>query len=250
MCRIRSGIFLFIILISIPFVHIAQTYNDIIDQSLRENDIIKLLPPLQSLIDSSATHSPLLKIHDSNIIIQQLRIKSEKREWMQSLGFEAGARYGLFDNLILKEDLGINDLAASTTEQTRYNLGLFLKIPLSSLADKSKIHIAQIEVDKLRYEKEESLRNLKQLIIVQFYNVVKAHKAMVVKTGDLEMYRVQMLRAETDYINGNLEISEYARLRDISSKSLIDLENSKIEFITALQLLQETSGIKITLKSL
>lgn len=238
-----------IFFMSFPWIANAQIYDDIIDRSLKENDILKLLPPLQSLLDSSAIHSPLLKMHDSNIIIQQLKIKSEKKEWMQSLGFEAGARYGLFDNLILKEDLGVNDLATSTTEQTRYNLGLFLKIPLSSLADKSNVRIAQMEVEKLRFEKEESLRSLRQLIIIQFYNVVKAHKAMVVRTGDVEMYRIQMLRSETDFVNRNIDVAEYARLRDLASGSLIDLENAKVEFITALHLLQETSGVKITIKT-
>ena len=245
MIRIFIALTLLLLLLTSQVIW-GQGFNDVIEKSLQENDISKQLPPISELQDSAVIHSPLLKIYDSDIVIQKLKIKSEKREWMHSLGFEAGAKYGLFDNLILKEDLGIQDVATSTTEQTRYNLGFFLKIPLSSIYDKSNIRIAKEEVDKLRYQKQESVLELRQLI-VQYNNVIRAHKNLIIRTSDVESYKVQMLRADKDLENGLINIAEYARLRDMLSRATLGLEDSKVEFITALQLLQETVGIRIIL---
>ena len=237
-----------LIAVVFPVSLFGQGYNSIIDNSLQENDITKQLPSIVSLQDSAVKYSPLLKIYDSDIVIQKLKIKSEKREWMRSLGFEAGAKYGLFDNLVLTEDLGYQDVATSMTEQTRYNVGVFLKIPLSAIYDKSNVEIAKQEVNKLRYQKAESILQLRQLIIVQFNNVVKAHKKLIIQTSDVESYKVQMLRADKDLENGLINIAEYARLRDMLSRATLGLEDSKVEFITAVQLLQETVGIKINLR--
>lgn len=227
----------------------AQSLTEIIDKNLVKNDITKQLPTLHQLQDLAVEHSPLLKIINSNVVIQQLKIKSEKRAWMQSLGFEAGAKYGLFDNLVLSEDLGYQDLATSTTEQTRYNLGVYLRIPLSLIADNSNVEIAKEEKHKLRYEKASNVKELRQLVIIQYSNVVKAHKAVVMRTTHMQSYQAQMFRADKDYENGLINIAEYVRLQDLALSAQIELENSKIELLTALQLLQETVGVKIKLKS-
>lgn len=226
----------------------GQSLNEIIDKNLTDNDITNQLPTLQQLQDSAVKHSPLLKIIDSDMVIQQLKIKSEKREWMRSLGFEAGAKYGMFDNLILTEDLGYQDLATSTTEQTRYNLGVYLRIPISSIIDNSNIKLATEEKNRLRYEKANSIKELRQLIIIQYNNIVKAHKGVVIRTAHVESYQVQMLRAEKDYENGVINIAEYARLQDVTLRAQLALEESKVELLTALQLLQETVGIKLSFK--
>ena len=244
----KLKIILFFITILYSTVSNAQTDFDYLDSELEKNGIQNLLPPLQTLLDSAQQHSPLLKVYDSEIIIQQLKIQSEKREWMESLGFQAGARYGLFDNLILKEALGIEDLAASTTEQTRYDVGVFLKIPLSSLADKSNVQMAKEEKNRLNFQKLNTLRELRQLVIIQYNNVIKAHKKMLINSHQVETYKVQMLSAEKDYENGIIDIAEYARLNNLYTTALISKEDTKIEFITALQLLRETTGTKIHLK--
>ena len=227
----------------------GQNLNEIIDKALVENDITKQLPTLQQLQDSAVKHSPLLKIINSNVVIQQLKIKSEKRVWMKSLGFEAGAKYGLFDNLILTEDLGYQDLATSTTEQTRYNLGVYLRIPLSTIIDNSNVKLATEEKNKLKYEIASNIKELRQLIIIQYNNIIKAHKAVVMRTTHAQSYQAQMYRADKDYENGKINIAEYVRLQDLALSAQIELENSKIELLTALQLLQETVGIKIKFKS-
>lgn len=227
----------------------AQTSNEDIGQSIIENEITEMLPPLRNLQDSAEMNSPLLKMYDSDIIIQEMKVKLERREWMDYLGFEASVKYGLFDNLLIVEDLGLTESQTNTSEQMRYTLGVLFRIPLSAFADNNNISIAREEKEKLKLKKENTLKELRQLVIIQYYNIVKAHKKMAIYSQDVEVYRVQMIRAEKDYENRQIEVSEFARLHDLSSQALANLEESKAEFAAALQILQETVGVKIKLNT-
>jgi outer membrane protein TolC len=232
----------------LPLYCVAQSYSEEIGQSLQENDILKLLPPLQALIDSAVIHSPLLKISDSDLIIRRLSIDSEKREWLRNVGFESGARYGLFDNLIITEDLGMEDLKTSATVQSRYSVGVFLKIPLSVLIDRSNVKIAREQMNQAKYQRDQTIIELRKLIISHYYEVVKVHKRLIINNETVEIYRVQMFRAEEDFKNGAISVTEYSRLKNIFTQSILALEETKVDFLIALQLLEEIAGTKIELK--
>ena len=99
MTKQKNILFVFLLVQLFAFIHVkGQSLNEIINKNLTDNDITNQLPTLKQLQDSAVKHSPLLKIFDSDLVIQQLKIKSEKREWMRSLGLEAGAKYGLLGN--------------------------------------------------------------------------------------------------------------------------------------------------------
>ncbi len=82
---------------------------------------------------------------------------------------------------------------------------------------------------------------------MQFNNLVKAHRSLIIRARHVATYETQMLRAERDFLEGNIPVAEYARLNDMHTTAMINLESNKVEFNTALQLLQETVGIKIDL---
>ncbi|WP_347841263.1 TolC family protein [uncultured Draconibacterium sp.] len=226
----------------------AQTYNELIENSSFEKDIVDMLPPLAELQENAILYSPVFKILDADVAIGEYMILEERREWMRWLGFEGGVKYGLFDNIVLSEELGDVELSTAKTQQTRYYGGLFLKMPISSLADKSNVKVAKAEKEKLSYQREARIKELRQLIIIQYGNVVKEHRGMIIKNNAVENYRVQMLRAQNDYQNGKINISDYARLDDMLSKAVLALEDAKTDFITAFMILEETVGTKIQLK--
>lgn len=227
----------------------AQTYEELLQNTSFEKDISKRLPPLNELQQSAIEHSPIFKMLDADVNMGEYKILEERREWMRSLGIEGGAKYGLFDNLILSEGLGGPSLVSARTEQTRYYFGFFMKVPLSTIADKSNVKTAIAEKDKLRFQREAKIQELRQLIIMQYGTVIKEHRGILIKNDAVESYRVQMLKAETDYSNGKINISEYARLDDMLSKAVLALEHGKVDFLTAFMMLEEIVGVKIELKN-
>lgn len=250
MFRMRHITLIINFIFIVSFTARAQTNNDIINISDSEINIEDRLPTISELQEKALKNSPDIKFYDAEVKVKEFQVKSEKREWMRNLGVEGGTKYGLFDNLVLTQDLGAEELTTAKTEQTRYYLGAFIKIPLSSIADKSNVNAAKSEAQKMRYQKQRSARELKKLIITKYYDVVRAHRNLIIKTNAVESYRVQMLRAKMDFENSQITVSEYARLNDMLLRATISLEETKINYEAAFHLLEEIVGEKIELKSL
>lgn len=237
---------IFLIGLFSSFVARAQFPEDFISRSLEENDISKDLPSIDSLQQLAEQNSPLLSFYNADIIINRLKVISEKRDWMEHLSFEGEARYGLFDNLILSSDLGREDLATSTTEQTRYSLGVSLRLPLSKIADrKNRINIAKGEEEKARFQRETAIQELRQLVIIQYNNIIKAHRLMVVNNANVSSFNIQAIRAEKDFLNGKITIAELARLREMLARGIENFESNKSDFQLAYLLMQETVGTNL-----
>ncbi|WP_321372782.1 TolC family protein [uncultured Draconibacterium sp.] len=237
-----------LLLIGVVAVLKAQTYDELLAKTAEGTDISEKLPPLHELQRLAIENSPIFKLLDADVEIGAYKVKEEKREWMQSLGVEGGARYGLFDNLIISQDLGLVESNTQTTEQTRYYFGGFLKIPLSAIFDDSNVRTAKAENEKLKYQREARIQELRQLIIVRYYNVIREFRGIIIKTNAVENYRVQRIRAEEDFLNGKITIDEYARLEDMLTKAVLSLEETKLDFTSAFQILEETVGVPIKLK--
>jgi outer membrane protein TolC len=226
----------------------AQNNEQVVAKVMEGELIADLLLPLGAMQQMAIENSPLLKYHNSQVLISELRIQAEKRDWMNSLDFEASARYGLFDNLIISEDLN-TDASASTTEQTRYSVGLSLKIPLSKIIDRTNLKQAKAEFDKYRFQQQSNERELRQLVVVQYNNVLKTYKSVEVRNKAFGVLKVHLNNVEKDYINGKIDIAEFSRVHDIKMNAELELERAKIELISSIQVLNEIVGKPITLKN-
>lgn len=227
----------------------AQTYDELLLSTTEGKDIIQLLPPLAELQALAIENSPVFKMLDADVEIGEYKVKEEQREWMRAIGFEGGARYGLFDNLIISQDLGLVESNTQTTEQTRYSIGVYAKIPLGSIADKSNVKTARAEKEKLRYQRESRILELRQMIIIRYNAVISEYRAIVIKSHAVEGYRTQIIRAKVDFENGKLNIADYVRLENMLSQAVLELEKSKMDYVTAFQILEETVGVKIKLEN-
>jgi outer membrane protein TolC len=227
----------------------GQTYDELIANTSDGKDISEYLPPLAELQNLAIENSPVFKMLDADVKIGEYKVKEEQREWMRALGIEGGVRYGLFDNLILTEDLGLVESNTETTEQTRYSIGIYAKIPLGSIADKSNVKTAKAEKEKLRYQRESRIQELRQMIIIRYNAVMQEYRAVVIKSNAVEGYRTQIIRAKVDFENGKLNIADYVRLENMLTQAVLELEKSKLDYITAYQILEETVGVKIKLRN-
>jgi len=125
------------------------------------NDISERLLPLSALMDSAALHSPMLKFYNADILINELKVKSEKRDWMRHLGVEAGVKYGLLDNVVFSSYFGAN--MNNFNSETRYSIGAYLRIPIGSVLDKSAVKMSEQEIVKAEQLFERTLQELRQL---------------------------------------------------------------------------------------
>lgn len=247
--KIKNYIFLLVcVLLASTQLCLSQTYEELLLNTPSQKDIYERLPSVEQLYDIALKNSPTFKMLDAEVKIGQLRVTEEKREWMNSLGVEGQIKHGLYDNLILTEDLGYDSFENTKTEQTRYSIGVYIKMPISAMIDKSAVKAAKIEKDQLVYQREARMREMKQLIIQQYNNVIKLYRTIVIKNNLVESYRTQTVKADIDFKNGNIDVFEYSRLLELSTKATLELEEAKIDFSTAFKILEEIVGAKITLK--
>jgi len=227
---------------------VAQPVVPLSNDSIAKIDVTEQLPPLAELMEIAVENSPIAKMLDADIRSGASKVDEEKRLWMKSVGVEGIARYGIFDNLYLTEDEALIESSLATTKQTRFYIGGYVKMPISEIVDRSNIKTAIAEKEMLQYQKEARLIELRQLVIVQYNELIKAYRKVQINTNAAETHRLQMLRAEIDFNNGKINVAEYARLDNMLSKTLLELEDAKLDYATAFQVLEQTVGIKIKLK--
>ncbi|MGM0647325.1 MAG: TolC family protein [Bacteroidota bacterium] len=225
----------------------GYTYINIID-----DDIETYLPPLQTLIDSAISNSPLLKYQNSSIIIEELNTKSTRRQWSKYLGVISDVKYGLFDNLVLNQnDNGdFSSGIVNTTQQTRYSAGIYLKFPLQEVLDrKNQIKIAEEKKAQAVYEYQTEKRELRKLVIQQYNDLILSQKQLTIKNEFAQDVQIQKQMAEKQFKNNEIDISELTSLSSTYSKALSEYATAKSEFNNAYLMLQEIVGIKFNIKS-
>ncbi|MDC6365637.1 TolC family protein [Allomuricauda sp. AC10] len=241
----RFGLILAIIVIA-NLSH-AQSIDDFIKKGLEKNDISKSLPPLDSLIEIAKDNSPRLKFFDADHEYWSGNITLAKRDWLRNINLEAGYGYGIFDNLSNQQIAG--DPGSQTlfsTEQSRYTVGVSLKMPLASIFNRNRnIKNAKAEADKSKYNKEYAMWELEQLIVRQYNDLLKAHRLFFISNTIVETYKVQSLRAEKDFTNGIINVAEYTRLQQMLNQAISSYESQRAEFLIALKSLEGTVGIEI-----
>jgi outer membrane protein TolC len=244
-CAIK--ILFIVVIISSVFVSNGQNSFDAIDDELNVYNLKNQILPLEQLLDSCEVYSPLLKMVDADIYIQDLRIKSEKKEWLTFFSISGTAKYGMFDNLVINEDSGEDYLGSTSTKQSRYSVGMTLKVPLSSIFDKVNRDVAKSEKVKLQHQRDNTIKELRKLVIAQYANLIRAHTKLIIRTSELETVKLQMMDVELNYKNGKIPLSAFTSQKGELLNIKLALEEIKIEFTVALYNLQETIGINLNI---
>jgi len=225
----------------------GQSINDFVQRGLEANDISKRLPPLDSLISIAKNNSPRLKFFDSDYEYWDGQISLAKKAWLRSVNLDASYNYGIFDNLSNEQIAG--DPGSQTlisTEQSRYNLGVSVRLPLASIFNrKREIKNAKAEAEKSKYSKEFAIWELEQLIVKQYNDLIKAHRLFFISNSIVETYKVQSIRAEKDFSNGVINVTEYTRLQQMLNQAISSFESQRADFLIALKSLEGTVGIQI-----
>lgn len=232
---------------SLPFISKGQDAASVIEQELNMHDLKSNILPLNQLLDSAEIHSPLLKMIDADIYIQDLKVKSEKKDWLSYFSLTGTAKYGMFDNLVINEEVGEDYLGSTNTKQSRYSVGLAIKVPFSSVFDKVNRNVALSEKEKLRHQRENTIIELRKLVITQYGNLLRAHSKLIIRTSEMETVKLQMADTELNYKNGKIPLTEFTKQKSELLDLQLQHEEVRIEFTVALHLLQETIGIDLNL---
>ncbi|MEO0571306.1 MAG: TolC family protein [Bacteroidota bacterium] len=222
----------------------SQSINEFIEDGLKENDISKKLPPLDTLVAMAKEHSPFIKV---TVNEQQYRdgvVSFEQRAWLQYINLEAGYNYGIFDNLSNQQIAG--DPQSQTlfsTEQSRYQVGVSLRLPLSAIINRrAKILSAKGEAKKARFETEVAEMELEQKVVTLYNDLLKVHRMFFLASSIVDNFRIQSIRAEKEFSNGIINITEYTRLQQMLNQAAMNYELQRSDFVAAVMALEHITG--------
>ncbi len=235
---------LILLLLILGNVGSAQSINEFIVKGLKDNDISKKLPPLDTLIARAKAHSPFLKV---TLNEQQYRdgvVSFEQRAWLQYINLEAGYNYGVFDNLSNSQIAGDpQSQALFSTEQSRYQVGVSLRLPLSAIINRrANILSKKGEAKKARFETEVAEMELAQKVVSMYNDLLKIHRMFFISSSIVDNFRVQSLRAEKDFANGTINVTEYTRLQQMMNQATMNYELLRSDFVAAVMALRGISG--------
>ncbi len=240
------GIFLLVFALQVTS---AQSINAFIEKGLRENDISKKLPPLDTLIAMAKDFSPFLKVTVSEQQYRDGVVSAEQRAWLEYINFEAGYNYGIFDNLSNSQIAG--DPQSQTlfsTEQSRYNVGVSLRLPLSAIINrKARIKSAKGESEKARFETQVAEVELEQKVVELYNDLLKRHRLFFISGSIVDNFRVQSIRAEKDFANGVINITEYTRLQQMLNQATMNFELQRSDFISSVMALENIIGTDLNI---
>lgn len=216
---------------------------------LINDDIVSMLPPLVALIDSAIVNNPNVKFRDLQININKFKLEADRNLWTRNLGIQADGRYGTFNNFSTNTSEGQTPSNYSTlSSQFNYGIGAYIKLPIYDFVNrKNQINMANAEVEQAINMAEFQRNELRQSVIKQYNELIVKHRLLVIKSKYAETSKINMQMVEKEFTNGIISVSEYARISEIFSRTEIDLENSRMEFLTAYMILEEITGIRFNL---
>ena len=220
------------------------------------NDTISVdqrIPGVDVFIQSALKNSPLMKISD--VEMQEIfeKIKIEKKKWTDYLYADGIVRYGLNDQLIVNGQTGATSsdyTLNSANKQLTYYGGLSIKLPLSDfLSKKSQLKILKSTLEESRYRKEQAVINLTNIVIEEYYKLIKLNQILQVNLNVLQTLKISYMKAQKDIANGLMEINDYASIVISKGKAEEGYYNAQNDYYAQYRKIQVLTGLNLNLNS-
>lgn len=237
------------IVITLIFIVLSSTFSNAQDSiaEAKAPDTFKLLiPELEVLIDSALTNNGMLGYRKNEIEVKKANLKAKRRNWTRNFGIQADTRYGTFDNFSNNVSGPNTVTLSSTTIQTNYGVGLYLKIPVFDIFNrKSDIKQAKSEISQAESLVEFQEYEIRETVIRYYEDLILKENLLEIQAINLSDAKVNQEMAKKEFTNGQLEIYEYIRISDITAGVASEFEKAKSNLILAKKLLENYTGVKI-----
>ena len=218
----------------------AYSQDSIAEISPRDNFQL-LIPELEVLIDSALINNGMLGYRKNEIEVKRANLISKRRNWTRNFGIQADTRYGTFDNFSNNVSGPNTVVLASTTTQTNYGIGFYLKIPVFDIFNrKSDIKQAKAEISQA-----EGLVKFRETVIRYYEDLLLKENLLKIQAVNYSDAKVNKEMAKKEFTNGQMEMYEYIRISDITAGVATEFEKAKSNLLLAKKLLENYTGLRI-----
>lgn len=189
------------------------------------------LPELDTLLSLALNNSPLLKMYEAEVIRGEAEIKLRKREWSYRVFTDAGTTYASNYSVltVAGDGGGFESVSLGNGNVVRggvtVRLSLFDIIGRSQLINKAEAE-KQMSQAQLNLAKQELTADLTEL-----HTQLKYSRNLVeVGIETIETLNAQLQMAEKEFRQGEIHITELARITEIRSKSKMALATARANY--------------------
>ncbi len=224
-------------------------FNPLVD------DISEKLPPLDALLDSAVANSPSVQYQDYKADYYRYEVKSARIAWTEHFGIQSEVNYGhwYYDDYIETAQTynyprNKWTFFYSESHRANFNVGLYLRMPFQAIFDRRN----NINKQKKWVEIELTMREIEtrkvREAVIEMYNQLLQNQKMLKRSNHYQEWtRIQMMMAKNQFLDGEISVAEFVRLKEIETRGAMEHEKYVHEFITAYDLLQERTGMKFNL---
>lgn len=211
-----------------------------------DNSYQLLIPTLEVLIDSALANNGMLGYRVDEIEVKKANLKMKKRYWTRNFGIQGDTRYGTFDNFSSNVSGPNTVQLSSTTIQTNFGIGFYLKIPVFDVYNrKSDIKQAKAELSQARNLVKFQEDEIKETVIRYYEDLILKQRLLRIRAINLSDAKVNLEMAQKEYTNGQIPLYEYIRISDITSGIETEFEKTKSALMTSKKLLENLTGVYI-----
>lgn len=228
----------------------AQIYSD--DESYLFNpltdDITKRLPNLRVLIDSAIANSPNVHIEELRAQYYYMEQISAQRAWLEHFSFNVDWNFGKWNFRDRDELTRIDRFYFSESIRDNYAVGFYIRFPFATLVDRRNRINKQKKWIEISFAQREINRMFVENLVVDYYNMMIQWQNYIRIYNDYQRFTdIQMRMAQNQFLNGEIEVSEYTRLKEIQTRGAIEYQQAISEFSKNYQFLEILTGIQFNL---
>ena len=207
---------------------------------------LEKLPPLETLIDSAIACAPDIKSQDISVRMSKLEIKHARNSWTNDLVNAGGVlNYGRLNDLYLSDNSTTGQMAATTSSQTRYSVGVSVRIPVSSFFNRHDYKAAKIELEQTENKKQILVNAIREEVFSRYNSLLTNYQAYKILFENFDDQEIILQNAEKDFLTNQVSMAELSNVRISYAKAKVDMSNARYEFQKSLWLLEEMVGFKI-----
>ncbi len=210
------------------------------------DDITKKIPTLEVLIDSAIFNSHKLKYWDKEISISEYELKSSRRAWSNYLMLNGEFKEGSWTSLVFVEDQLGNEVGTlGSTDQTRYSVGLTLRLPVLTVWDHNNSNkIAKMKIESNMEKKLDDQKAIRAEVINLYNELIIQQNMLKLDIDNIDFSTLTSGMAQRQFQDGKISLADMSRVQDNLARAKYRYVRTKIGFINAYVMLQELTGIK------
>ncbi|MCF8230648.1 MAG: TolC family protein [Bacteroidales bacterium] len=208
------------------------------------DDITQYIPPLSALVDSAVANAPSVQFENLKTDFYRYNVKTAKRDIYEHLGFNGEINNGRF---YFNDYNQLQDADFYRSESRRFNylVGVYLKLPLSSIIDRrNRINKEKKWVEISMARQREVEKQIRREVIRLYNDLIESQRILKISNDYLQWTYAQMKMAENQFVNGQISVAEITRLKEFQRRGQTEFEKQRASFKSAYDQLQALVGMK------